>query len=254
MKVKNKEPFKRIVEIMEILRSENGCPWDRSRNLSNLRDNIIEEAYELVDAMGREDIENIKEEAGDLLLQSIFVSQLMKERGEFNIYDVLNALSKKLIERHPHVFGNKKVNTPEEAKASWDSVKNKNKEKKIDFKKYEKFPALLESLKISLKAAKLNFDWEKAEDIFEKIEEEITEIKEAINKKNSIEVEEEIGDLLFTIVNLARKLNVNPEIALKKANKKFSERFLKLIENTENYNQKSLEELNEEWERIKKGK
>ncbi len=244
--------FEKIVKIMEILRSENGCPWDRSRNLFNLRDNIIEEAYELVYAITGKDAENIKEEAGDLLLQSVFVSQLMKEKGIFDIYDVLNSLAEKLIERHPHVFGDVRVKTPEEAKASWDSVKNRGKSKEIDFKKYKKFPALLESLKISSKAAKFNFDWEKAEDIFEKIEEEIKETKEAIKSKRKDFIEEEIGDLLFTIVNLARKLNVNPEIALKNANEKFVKRFEKLLSKIKENPQYSVKELNEEWEKIKK--
>ena len=247
------DPFKRIVEIMEILRSDNGCPWDRSRNLMNLRENIIEEAYELVDAITKNDMENIKEEVGDLLLQSVFVSQIMKEKGVFDIYDALNALSKKLIERHPHVFGNKKVSTPEEAKASWDSVKNRDKNE-INLNKYKKFPALIESYKISSKAAKLNFDWEKAEDIFKKIEEEIEEVKEAVQTDKKEKIEEEIGDLLFTVVNLSRKLKVDPETALKRANNKFINRFGRILEKLNKNPNLSVEEMNEEWDRIKKEK
>ncbi len=246
-----KEGFEKIVQIMKILRSENGCPWDRSRNLSNLRENIIEEAYELVDAITKNDVENIKEEVGDLLLQSVFVSQIMEEKGVFDIYEALNSLSKKLIERHPHVFGNRKAKTPEEAKASWDSVKNRGK-KEIDLEKYKKFPALIEAQKISSKAAKYNFDWEKPEDIFEKIEEEIGEIKDAVKEKNKEKTEEEIGDLLFTIVNLARRLNIDSEIALKKANEKFRKRFTEILNKIRENPNPTLEELNIEWERIKK--
>ncbi len=246
-----KGSFEKIVQIMKILRSENGCPWDRSRNLSNLRENIIEEAYELVDAITKNDVENIKEEVGDLLLQSVFVSQIMEEKGVFDIYEALNSLSKKLIERHPHVFGNRKVKTPEEAKASWDSVKNRGK-KEIDLEKYKKFPALIEAQKISSKAAKYNFDWEKPEDIFEKIEEEIDEIKDAVKEKNKEKTEEEIGDLLFTIVNLARRLNIDSEIALKKANEKFRKRFTEILKKIRENPNPTLEELNIEWERIKK--
>ncbi len=246
-----KEGFEKIVQIMKILRSENGCPWDRSRNLSNLRENIIEEAYELVDAVTKNDVENIKEEVGDLLLQSVFVSQIMEEKGVFDIYEALNSLSKKLIERHPHVFGNRKAKTPEEAKASWDSVKNRGK-KEIDLEKYKKFPALIEAQKISSKAAKYNFDWEKPEDIFEKIEEEIGEIKDAVKEKNKEKTEEEIGDLLFTIVNLARRLNIDSEIALKKANEKFRKRFTEILKKIRENPNPTLEELNIEWERIKK--
>ncbi len=246
-----KEGFEKIVQIMKILRSENGCPWDRSRNLSNLRENIIEEAYELVDAITKNDVENIKEEVGDLLLQSVFVSQIMEEKGVFDIYEALNSLSKKLIERHPHVFGNRKAKTPEEAKASWDSVKNRGK-KEIDLEKYKKFPALIEAQKISSKAAKYNFDWEKPEDIFEKIEEEIGEIKDAVKEKNKEKTEEEIGDLLFTIVNLARRLNIDSEIALKKANEKFRKRFTEILKKIRENPNPTLEELNIEWERIKK--
>ncbi len=245
-----KESFEKIVQIMKILRSENGCPWDRSRNLSNLRENIIEEAYELVDAITKNDVENIKEEVGDLLLQSVFVSQIMEEKGVFNIYEALSSLSKKLIERHPHVFGEKKVKTPEEAKASWDSVKNRGK-KEIDLEKYKKFPALIEAHKISSKAAKHNFDWEKAEDIFEKIEEEIGEIKEAVKERNKEKTEEEIGDLLFTIVNLARKLDIDSEIALKKANEKFRKRFTEILKKIKENPNSTVEELNKEWEKIK---
>ena len=246
-----KDSFEKIVQIMKILRSENGCPWDRSRNLSNLRENIIEEAYELVDAITRNDMENIQEEVGDLLLQSVFVSQIMEEKGVFDIYEALNSLSKKLTERHPHVFGDKKAKTPEEAKASWDSVKNRGKTE-IDLEKYKKFPALIEARKISSKAAKYNFDWEKAEDIFEKIEEEIGEIREAVKEKNKEKIEEEIGDLLFTIVNLARKLNIDSEIALKKANEKFRKRFSEVLKKIKETPNLTLEELNMEWEKVKK--
>ncbi len=244
----NKEnSFNDILNLMEILRSENGCPWDRAQTLKTLTENIIEEAYELVEAIKNDDIDNIKEEAGDLLLQSVFIAQILKEDNRGDIFEILVKLKEKLIKRHPHVFGDKKVKTPEEAIASWNSVKHRDKE---DFflDKYKKFPALVEAYKISKKVEKIGLDWEKSEELFEKIEEESGELKEAIKTNDKKDIEEELGDLLFTIVNLSRKLNINPEIALKRSNKKFIKRVKIVMEKREQ--DKNLD-INDLWNKAK---
>jgi len=239
--------FNDIHNIMETLRGENGCPWDRAQNLRTLRGNIIEEAYELVDAINGGDIEDIKEEAGDLLLQTVFISQLLKEEKKGDIYDVLSLLKKKLINRHPHVFGDRKAKTPEEAIESWNSVKNQGKSG-FDFEKYGKFPALTEAYKIGRKGEKIGLDWKNPEDVFDKIDEEIDELKKAIRNLKKEEIEEELGDLLFTIVNLSRKLGIEPEVALKKGNKKFIQRVKNILEKKKDGENKDIEIL---WEETK---
>ncbi len=239
--------FYDILDIMETLRGENGCPWDRAQTLKTLRGNIIEEAYELVDAITENSIEHIKEEAGDLLLQSVFIAQLLKEEGNGDIYDILALLKEKLVSRHPHVFGDKKAETPEEAIASWNSVKNRNKTK-INLEKYGKFPALTEAYKITRKAEKMGLDWEKPEDVFSKIDEEIEELKKAIMDNEKNEIEEELGDLFLTVVNLSRKLEIEPEVALKKGNKKFIKRVKQILKEKKSGNKKDIETL---WEETK---
>ena len=247
--------FDELVDVMARLRAPGGCPWDREQTYESLAPYLLEEAFESFDAIQEASEgkpENLREELGDLLLQIIFHSQIAEEAGDFTIGDVCAGITRKMILRHPHVFGDKKFDTANEVLQNWDELKKAERE---ITKKEEKakdsildevplaFPALIEADKLTKKAAKVKFDWENTEQIFDKFAEEINELKTAISKNESKNIEEEIGDLLFAVVNLARKLKVEPETALKKTNRKFRQRF-KFIETNLKANGKSLEETN----------
>lgn len=264
------EKFDELVAVMDRLRAPGGCPWDREQTYASLSQYLLEEAYETFDAIHEADttgdITNLKEELGDLLLQVVFHATIGKERGEFDIDEVAGGVSQKLILRHPHVFGDAKLERAEDVLDNWDTLKaNERKASGKEEKKKDSildevpvhFPALLEGLKISKKAAKVGFDWENTNQIFDKLAEEVEELKEAIDTRDVGEVAEEIGDLLFVVVNLARKLDIEPETALKKTNRKFRSRF-KFIE--ENLKQRgralehsSLEEMDSLWNQAKAG-
>jgi len=224
---------------MEKLRGEGGCPWDRKQDLYTLRAYIIEEAYELVEAITNGIPDNIKEEAGDLLLQIVFISSIAKEKCYFNINDVVNGICDKLIRRHPHVFANESAADSDEVLRNWERIKLEEKAENIKNAHESKsilsgvpsgLPALLKAYRIQEKAAHVGFDWEKGNTapVFEKIQEEIKEIKEAVMKKDAACIEDEIGDLLFAGVNLARHLGVNPDAALGRTNAKFISRFYEI--------------------------
>ena len=260
--------FDELVSIMARLRAPGGCPWDREQTYESLAPYLLEEAFESFDAIqdaaaGKP--ENLREELGDLLLQIIFHSQIAEERGDFTIEDVCAAITKKMILRHPHVFSDKKLDTATDVLNNWDELKRAERE---ITKKEEKpkdsildevplaFPGLIEANKLTRKAAKVGFDWENTELIFDKLNEEIEELKAEMREKDSKRIEEEIGDLLFVVVNLARKLNVEPETALKKTNRKFRRRF-KFIESelkkrAKSFEESSLEEMDELWNAAKK--
>lgn len=264
------EKFDELVAVMDRLRAPGGCPWDREQTYASLSQYLLEEAYETFDAIHEADttgdITNLKEELGDLLLQVVFHATIGKERGEFDIDEVAGGVSQKLILRHPHVFGDAKLERAEDVLDNWDTLKaNERKASGKEEKKKDSildevpvhFPALLEGLKISKRAAKVGFDWENTNQIFDKLAEEVEELKEAIDTRDVGEVAEEIGDLLFVVVNLARKLDIEPETALKKTNRKFRSRF-KFIE--ENLKQRgraledsSLEEMDSLWNQAKAG-
>ncbi len=237
------QSFDELVAVMERLRAPGGCPWDREQTYASLSQYLLEEAYETFDAIQEADrtgdITHLREELGDLLLQVIFHSTIGKERGEFNIDEVCDGISQKLVLRHPHVFGDEKLEGADDVLRNWDKLKADERaatgkpEKKLDSILDEvpvHFPGLLEALKVTTKAAKVGFDWENADQVFEKVEEEIGEVRRAIAAESKDKIEEEIGDLLFAVVNLARKLDIEPETALKRTNRKFRARF-KYIEN-----------------------
>jgi tetrapyrrole methylase family protein / MazG family protein len=246
--------FDELIAVMTRLRAPGGCPWDREQTYASLSQYLLEEAYETFDAIHEADatgdVTNLKEELGDLLLQVVFHAAIGAERGEFTIDDVAEGVANKLILRHPHVFGDAKLEHAEDVLDNWDTLKAN--ERKASGKKEKQresildevpvhFPALLEGLKISKKAAKVGFDWVHTEQIFEKVDEEIKELKNAIKNDDARNIDEEIGDLLFAIVNLARRLDVEPETALKKTNRKFRERF-RFIERDLSAQGRSLEE------------
>jgi len=249
--------FLRLVEIMATLRSENGCPWDRAQNHKSLRQHLLEEAYEVIETIDEEHYEKLPDELGDLLLQVIFHAQMASEEGLFNIETVLQSIINKLIRRHPHVFGEKVVETAEEQIILWEQTKINNEGKKSAIDGVPKqLPALIRSYRVQNKAAAVGFDWEKIEPVWEKVSEELNELQNAITTGEKEKVEDELGDLLFTIVNLSRFLKINPEDALRKTINKFDRRFRKVEENFKNRGQSlskvSLEEMDEVWEKIKK--
>ena len=251
-----------LVDTLKHLRSPIGCPWDKEQTLFTLRRHIIEEAYELVEAISNNDQENICEEAGDLLLQVIFVSLIASEHNDFDLNDVIKQIKLKLIRRHPHVFANEKIANIEAANKNWDKIKaleTKRTGKQGILNEIPKaFPALLKAYKIQEKAAKVGFDWPKGAltTVIMKLEEEILEMKNAILSNKENEIEEEMGDVLFSIVNLCRHLGLGPEETLNKANGKFTRRFNiveEMVANSKmNWDDLELQELEEFWLYAKK--
>ncbi len=222
----------KLVDLIGVLRSENGCPWDRAQTHSSLRPNMLEEAYEAVDAINSGDMRHLKEELGDVLLQVILHSQIAKEEQAFDIEDVAKGLHDKIIHRHPHVFGDVKVNSAEEALKSWDNIKKVEKaHRKSAMDGVSKSQsALMSAQKISKKAVKCGFEWPDEQSLMDCIYSEFKEFKEASNEKDKVHMEEEMGDILFAVVNLARWNKIDAEQALINANKKFMMRFRKMEE------------------------
>lgn len=260
--------FDELVLVMKRLRAPGGCPWDAEQTYQSLSQYLLEEAYETFDAIHAAgesgDTTHLTEELGDLLLQVVFHSTIAAERGDFTIDDVAAGVAKKLVLRHPHVFGDKKLAKAQDVLDNWDELKANEraasgKPEKVNDSLLDEvpvhFPALLEGLKVTKKAAKVGFDWENADQVFAKIEEELGELRNAIAQKDQANIDEEVGDLLFAVVNLARKLDVEPETALKKTNHKFRRRF-KYIENDLRVRGKKLEnsdlkEMDSLWNRAK---
>lgn len=260
--------FDELVAVMQRLRAPGGCPWDHEQTYASLAQYLLEEAYETFDAIQEAnetgDTANLKEELGDLLLQVVFHSIIGAEREDFNIDEVAAGVTQKLILRHPHVFAEANFEKAEDILRNWDQLKaderaaSGKKEKVRDSILDEvpmHFPGLLEALKISKKAAKTGFDWKETDHIFDKLEEESTELRAALKSGDQEHVAEEIGDLLFVIVNLARRLDVEPETALKKTNRKFRQRF-KFIEDElkrqgKEFGDVSLEEMDGLWNKAK---
>ena len=224
------ESISKIRKVIQILRDPiDGCPWDLKQDYNSLAPYSIEEAYELVDAIENNDIEEIKKELGDLLLQVILISQVADDKGDFDFDDVANEISKKIIRRHPQIF-DKNYNENDLPHESWEKIKklekNKSRNTQNTLDQVEKnIPTLLRSIKIQKKAASLNFDWENETQVLNKIDEEIHELKDALKVNNKKMIEEELGDLFFTVINLSRRLNLDPEQTIRKANKKFITRF-----------------------------
>lgn len=260
--------FDELVTVMARLRAPGGCPWDHEQTYASLAQYLLEESYETFDAIQEADLTgdtaNLREELGDLLLQVVFHSTIGAERGDFTIDEVAEGVTKKLILRHPHVFGNVKLANAQDVLDNWDQLKADERKASGKVEKPREsildevpvhFPALLEGLKLTKKAAKVGFDWENADQIFAKLDEEVAELKEAISKGETGNTAEEIGDLLFVVMNLARHLDVEPETALKKTNRKFRQRF-KFIEDELKRQEKtlqdaSLEEMDDLWNKAK---
>ena len=260
--------FDELIDVMARLRAPGGCPWDREQTYESLAPYLLEEAFESFDAIqdaSEGKPENLREELGDLLLQIIFHSQIAEELGDFTIEDVCAGITKKMVLRHPHVFGDKKFDTATDVLNNWDELKKAERE---ITKKEEKpktsildevplaFPALIEANKLTKRAAKVGFDWENVEQIFDKLNEEVDELKAEISRSESDKIEEEVGDLLFVIVNLARKLDVDSETALKKTNRKFRRRFSfiesELKKQAKSFEESNLEEMDALWNEAKK--
>ncbi len=222
--IKGETPYERVKDLMERLRAE--CPWDREQSFESIAPYTIEEAYEVADAIDQNDMSALREELGDLLLQVVFHSKLADEKGAFNLDDVTDDLVEKMVRRHPHVFGDKNVDSVPD---NWEKLKEAERTAKGQTSRLDgvalSLPALMRAQKLQKRAAKSGFDWPDLTGVWDKIEEEISEVKEAVEQGNPVDIEEEMGDLLFSVVNLSRKLGVDSEVALRGTNAKFSRRF-----------------------------
>ena len=242
---------------MAALRSENGCPWDKEQTRDSLKPFLVEEAYEVLEALDEDNPENLKEELGDLLFQIIFHSQIAKERGEFTMDDVIKKISEKMISRHPHVFGSERFETSQEVLKQWDE--RKKEEGKLRESLLEgvpkELPSLLRAHRLQSRAAKVGFDWKRVEDVFGKLDEEIEEFRTALKNREQSEIEEELGDIFFVLVNISRFVRVNPEDALRKTISKFISRFryieMKAAEAGRGLSDMTLEEMDALWDEAK---
>lgn len=246
--------FERLLNIMDDLRAK--CPWDKKQTFESLRYLTIEETYELADAILEKDLNEIKGEIGDLMLHMVFYSKLGSEIGAFDVADVLNTVCDKLVERHPHIYGDVIAETEEEVKANWEKIKIKNNDKSVLSGVPKSLPAMVKATRIQEKARGVGFDWDNQEQVFEKVQEEIAELQEEIKANNQEKIEDEFGDVLFSLINYARFIGVDPESALERTNKKFIQRFQYLEkgakESGKEISAMSLEEMNEFWEKAKK--
>tara|TARA_X000000950_G_scaffold157877_1_gene193617 strand:- start:1245 stop:2018 length:774 start_codon:yes stop_codon:yes gene_type:complete len=245
--------IERLLDIMDNLR-EN-CPWDRKQTFQSLRHLTIEETYELGDAILENDYEEIKKELGDLLLHIIFYAKIASEQKAFDIADIANLISDKLIIRHPHIYGTVNVTDADEVINNWETIKLKEGKKSVLEGVPNSLPALIKAFRVQEKCSGVGFDWDDIEGVLDKVKEELDELKEEVTKKNKSEMEMEFGDLLFSLINYARFLKINPETALELTNKKFINRF-KYIESEafklgKKINQLSLEEMNFFWQQAK---
>jgi tetrapyrrole methylase family protein / MazG family protein len=253
------DEFRKLVEIMARLRAEGGCEWDRAQTHESLRQYLVEETHEVIDAIRQGDPDPLCEELGDLLLQVLFHAQIASEIGQFDISDVIASISGKMIRRHPHVFGAATADTPEAVSRQWDHIK-----RTVENRSHESilggipkgFPSLLRAAKMSKKAARAGFDWERTEQVLGKVEEELSELKEAMTQGDPAPMEHELGDVLFSLVNLARFLGLNAEVAMVSANDRFERRFRemeKIAEKTGCSIEKAdVDTLDRLWEMAKK--
>lgn len=249
------DEFKHLVEIMARLRGPDGCPWDKEQTHRSLKQYLLEEAYEVLEAIDKKDLTHLREELGDLLLQIVFHAQIAAEKGRFTIDDILGDITLKLERRHPHVFGEAEVSSSEGVVERWEAIKREEKESASALEGVPKsLPALLCALKLQSKAAGVGFDWEKSAEVIPKLKEEVKEIEEAITKGG--DVKEEIGDLLFSVVNLARRFGVNPELSLREICGKFQRRFeameIEAKKKSQDFKELSLAEKDRLWEEVKK--
>ncbi len=252
-------PFEELVKIMVKLRSGTGCPWDREQTHQTLRPYLIEEAYEVLDALDHGDDGDFRDELGDLLLQVVFHAQIATEEQRFDIDDVARAINDKLVRRHPHVFGDTRADTSEQVLTNWEKIKREEKggegRKSVLDGLPASMPALLQAYRIQEKVARVNFDWDDVKEVLLKVGEEIDEVSMALDQGDKEKIEEEMGDLLFSMVNLSRHLNVPPEDALRRSNDKFMRRF-RYIEAAlelrgESLERATFEKLDELWKEAK---
>ena len=252
-----KKSFEDLVELSKYLRSPQGCPWDREQTLNTLRTFILEEAHEVIQAIELNDREELKEELGDLLYQILFTSQICNEEGKFTVEGVLNQLYYKLIRRHPHVFGEEKAKDAEEAVKRWHGEKLKEKTRKRNLLQIPRsLPALLRAQRVGEKASQVGFDWEKTQDVIVKVKEELEELQKAISSNEQNSIEKEWGDLIFSLVNLARFLKIDAEVSAHKAIDVFIERFNRIEEKAKDMDKTlselTLKEMDELWEEVKR--
>ncbi len=249
-----------LIALMAKLRGPDGCPWDRKQTTESLKPFLVEECYEVIDALDDGSPDKIKEELGDLLFQIIFHARIAEEQGHFTMHDVIEANIEKITRRHPHVFGDAKLSTDKEVLSNWEELKKKEKgyedRKSILEGIPRQLPSLLRAHSIQERAARVGFDWNRLDDALPKLDEEIAEFKEALKKEDAAGIEEELGDLFFTLVNISRFLGVNPEDALRKTISKFIQRFRYLEEHAadagRSLNDMTLEEMEQLWQESKK--
>jgi XTP/dITP diphosphohydrolase len=245
--------FERLVKIMNELRDQ--CPWDKKQTIQTLRQQTLEEVYELTDAITNEDWKGIKEELGDLLLHIVFYAKIGSEQKHFSLDEMINAICDKLIARHPHIYGDIKVENEEEVKRNWEQLKLKEGKSSVLSGVPKTLPALIKAMRLQEKAKQVGFEWENKEQVWEKVKEEIEEMNEAIEQKDQQKVEEEFGDVLFSMVNFARFLKVDAENALELTNKKFIERFTGMerlaTQKGKNLADMNLQEMDDIWNEIK---
>lgn len=252
------EGFARLVEIMARLRAPGGCPWDREQSFDTIKPYLLEEAYEVMDAIDARDFDGLAEELGDLLLQPVFFAQMAAEEGRFDIADSLHAINSKLVRRHPHVFASGDAKTADDVKRRWDEIKSEEKPQRpkgLLANVPRSLPALVEAQQISSRAAGAGFDWPNIDQVFDKLREELAELDGARAGAQQEHVEGEIGDLLFVIVNLARFLKADPEQALRKTNAKFRKRFAHVEAGLQaagkTTQEATLEEMEQHWQDAK---
>ena len=263
---KTSAPINQLLDIMEKLRDPNGgCPWDLEQNFDTIAPHTIEEAYEVAEAIARNDMAELKDELGDLMFQVVFYAQMAKEAGDFDFYDVIAAISEKMIRRHPHVFGSADIATAEAQTTAWEETKARERAaKKKDADKApsaldgvaETLPALTRAVKLQKRASRVGFDWPSIAPVFDKIEEELGELRTEIDEGGNQErIAEEYGDLLFVLANLGRHLDLEPETVLRAANRKFTRRFQIVEQRLEKagkpLDQSSLEEMDEVWNEVR---
>ena len=245
--------FDRLLTIMDELRSQ--CPWDKKQTMETLRPLTIEETYELADAILEQNLDEVKGELGDLILHIVFYAKIGSETNTFDIADVLNGICEKLVQRHPHIYGDIKVDNEEEVKQNWEKIKLKEGKTSVLQGVPKSLPALVKATRIQEKVAGVGFDWEKPQQVFEKVEEELQEFNAEVQAKNQHAIEAEFGDILFSLINYARFLGVNPENALERTNKKFIKRFQYLEQQAKikkrTLSDMSLNEMDVLWEEAK---
>lgn len=253
MQTTNETAFSRLITIMNDLREK--CPWDKVQTIQTLRQLTIEETYELADAITDNDWKGIKEELGDLLLHIVFYAKIGSEQQQFELHEVINGVCEKLIGRHPHIYGDVKVENQEDVKRNWEKLKLKEGKKSVIGGVPKSLPATVKAMRLQEKAKQVGFEWENKDQVWEKVEEEIDELKEAIGTGSQQKMEEEFGDVVFSLINYARFLQIDAENALERTNKKFIHRFTEMekiaMEHGKNLNDMTLEEMDSIWNIIK---